>query len=202
MVGSRSITLVGIYTGHELGCGILWQLLHDMYCLVVLTLRVDDVNGLCLVADDTTVTNLSTHLTIEWGIVEYELIELILLLCDLSVSEDVTLIFGIVITYELLLTCGKFYPVAILDSSSIAGALLLLLHLYIKLRFINGKAVLATDQFCQVEWETIGVEQTEGLLTIELGLALSLQLLHGIVEHTDTLIQGAQERIFFFLHHL
>ena len=80
MVGSRSITLVGIYTGHELGCGILWQLLHDMYCLVVLTLRVDDVNGLCLVADDTTVTNLSTHLTIEWGIVEYELIELILLL--------------------------------------------------------------------------------------------------------------------------
>ena len=60
MIGGRGIAFVGIHTSHKLGSGILRQLLHDMHTLVVLTLRVDDLNGLCLIADDTTVTDSST----------------------------------------------------------------------------------------------------------------------------------------------
>ena len=71
VVGSRSIALVCINTGHELSCGILWKLFHDMHRLVVLTLGVDNIDGLSLVADDATVTYLTTHLTIERCIVEH-----------------------------------------------------------------------------------------------------------------------------------
>ena len=38
MVGSRGITLVGIYTCHKLCCRVLRKLFYDVYCLVVLTL--------------------------------------------------------------------------------------------------------------------------------------------------------------------
>ena len=103
VVGCRGIALVGIDTGHELGCGILRQRLHDMNGLVVLTLGVDDVDGLGLVADDALVTHLTSHLTIERGIVEHELVELILLLNDLAIAQDMTLVLRIVVADELLL---------------------------------------------------------------------------------------------------
>ena len=111
VVGGRGVALVGIHTGHKLGRGILRQLLHDMYRLVVLALRVDDVDGLGLIADDAAVTDLSTHLTIERGIIEHELIELVLLLRHLAVAQDMTLIFGIVVTDELLLALSQLHPV-------------------------------------------------------------------------------------------
>ena len=82
-----------------------------MYALVVLALRIDDLDGLCLIADHATVTDLSTHLTIERGVVEYELIELVLLLSHLTVAQDAALIFGIVVTHELLLSLSQFHPV-------------------------------------------------------------------------------------------
>ena len=164
-----------------------------MYALTVLTLGVDDVDGLGLVADNTAITYLTTHLTIEWSIVEYQLIELVLLLSHLAVTHDVALIFSIVVAHELLLTLGKLYPVAVLNSSRVTGALLLLLHLYIELLLVNGEAVLTTDKLCKVERESVGVEQTECLNTIQLGLALSLQLTHSVVQHTDTLLKSTQE---------
>ena len=48
MVGCTGIALVCINTGHELGSSILWQLLHDMYALAILTFCVNDLDGLVL----------------------------------------------------------------------------------------------------------------------------------------------------------
>ena len=202
MVGCRSVALIGIDTGHELGCGILRQLLHDMYRLVVLTLGVDDLDGLGLIADDATVTHLTTHLAIERRIVEHKFIELVLLLRHLAIAQDMTLIFSIVVAHELLLALSQFRPVRVLDGSGITGTLLLLLHLDIELGLVDCEAIFATDQFCQVEGEAVGVEETEGLNAIEFSLAISLQLLHSLVEQRDSLVEGAQEGIFLLLHHL
>ena len=104
MVSGRGITLVGIHTSHELGCRILWQGLYDVYALTVLALGIDNVDGLGLIAEYTTVTYLTTHLTIEWGIVENQLIELVLLLGYLAVADDVALVFCIIVAYEDLLS--------------------------------------------------------------------------------------------------
>ena len=81
-----------------------------------------------------------------------------------------TTVFCIVVADEGLL-CGDIvaaqaYPVAVLHGSGIAGTLLLFLHLHIKLLLVDGKAILTTDQFCEVERESVGVEQTESLYTI------------------------------------
>ena len=111
MVGGRGLALVRIHTSHKLSRRILRQLLDDVDRLVVLTLGVDDLDGLSLVAEDTTVTYLTTHLAIEGGIIEHELIELILLLRHLTITEDMTIVFRIVVAHELLLTLGKFHPV-------------------------------------------------------------------------------------------
>ena len=112
------------------------------------------------------------------------------------------LIFGIVVAHELLFASGEFRPVAVFYGSGIAGTLLLLLHLHVKLLLIDGIAVLTTDQLREVERETVGIEEAECLYTVELGLALSLQLFHGLIQHGDTLIQRAQESLFLFLDHL
>ena len=93
MVGSTGVTLVSIDAGHELSCGLLRQLLYDMYRLAVLALRVDNLDGLVLRDEHTLVANLSTHLTIEWGGRQHDLIELVLLLCHLTIAQNLALVF-------------------------------------------------------------------------------------------------------------
>ena len=173
-----------------------------MYALVVFALGIDDVDGLILVAEYTAVTYLSTHLTIEWCGVEHELIELVLLLGDLAIAQDVTVVFGVVVAHELLFTSLKLRPVAVLNGSGIAGTLLLLLHLDVELFLVNGKAILTTDEFCEVEGETVGIEQAESLNTIQLVLALSLEICHSLVKQGNTLVECAQEAVFLFLDDL
>ena len=208
MVGSTGITLVCIYTSHKLGSGVFGQLLHDMYCLVVLALGIDNLDGLILIDENTSVTNLSTHLTIKGGSIKYEFIELIFLLCHFAIAQDMTVVFRIVVADELLFSSFQFCPVAILHSSSITGTLFLLLHLDIKLLLVNGEAVLTTNQLCEVEGEAIGVEQTESLNTIEYELLaigywlLAFYFCHRLIQQLDTLVKGTQEGIFLFFDNL
>ena len=89
MVGSASLAVLDIYASHEVSIYILWQLLYDVDALVVLALGVDNLDGLILANEYTLVANLSTHLTIEWSVVEYQLIEGVLLLSHLAVAQDV-----------------------------------------------------------------------------------------------------------------
>ena len=202
MVGCRGISLVSVDAGHEFCRWVLGQLLDDVYALVVLALGVDDVDGFVLVAEHTAVAYLTTHLTIERRGVEHELVELVLLLGHLAVTQDVTVVLRIVIAYKLLFALNQFCPVAVLDSSGIAGTLFLFLHLHIELLLVHTEAVLTANQLSQVEGESVGVEQTESLNAVQLCLALCLQLAHGFVYHRDTLVQRTQERILLFLDDL
>ena len=102
MVGGRGITLVGIDASHELRCGVFRQLLDDVDALSVLAFGIDDFDGLVLVAEHTAVSYLTTHLSVERGVVEHQLVELVLLLSHLAVAQDVAVVFGVVIADELL----------------------------------------------------------------------------------------------------
>ena len=164
-----------------------------MDALVVLALSVDNLDGLILANEYTLVANLSTHLTIEWSVVEYQLIERVLLLSHLAVAQDVALIFCIVVTNEVLVAFLQNLPVAVLYSSSIAGTFLLLLHLLVEACSIYGVTILTADKLCQVERETVCIEETECAYAVELSLAMSLELVHIAIEEVDTLLQGAEE---------
>ena len=200
VVRLNGTTGFNVDTCHEFCLRVLRQLLHDVNALVVLTLGVDDVDGFVFADKYSAVTDLTAHLSIERGLVEHEFIERVLLLRHLAIAKDVTGVFGVVVAHELLLAIGNLHPVGALHLSGIAGALLLLLHLSIELVDVHRQAVLTADEFRQVEWEAVGIEQTEGRCTVEDGLLVSLQLVHGTVEQVDTTLQGAQEGIFFFLH--
>ena len=182
MVSGTSLALVGINTCHEVGLGMFGQLLDNMNTLVVLAFGVDDLYGLMLTNEHTLITYLTTHLAIERGVVEYQFIVGVLLLRYLTITQDMTLIFVIVVTHELLLTLLELYPVAILHLCGITGTFFLLLHLHIELFLINGKTVLTTNQFGEVERETIGVEQAEGIRTAEDSLLMCFQLIHGPIQ--------------------
>ena len=201
MVGGTGIALVNIHTCHKVGCRVFRQLLNDMYALVVLTLGVDDLNCLILADEYSTVSYLSSHLAIERGVVEDEFVETLLLLSHLAIAEDMTLIFCIVITLELLLAFSQHLPVAILNSGGITCAGFLLLHLHVESCLVNGISVFTTDKFGEVERESVGVEHAECLGTVEHCLAMGFQLVHGSIEQVDTLIKCAEERVFLFLHH-
>ena len=113
-----------------------------------------------------------------------------------------TVVFSIVVAHELLFTLSQLYPIAVLYSGSVASTLLLLLHLSIKGILINGETILTANQLGEVEREAIGVEQAESLYTIQFGLSLCLQFLHGLVQHRDTLVECTQEAVFLFLDNL
>ena len=193
MVGSTSLAALDIYASHEISVYILWQLLYDVDALVVLTLSVDNLDGLILADEYTLVANLSTHFAIERSVVEYQLIETVLLLSHLAIAEDVALIFCIVVTYEILVAFLQYLPVAVLYGSSIAGTLFLLLHLLVETGCINGVTILTADQLCEVERETVGIEEAECAHAVELSLAMSLEFVHVAIEEIDTLLQGAEE---------
>lgn len=167
--------------------------------LSVLALGIDNLNGFVFRDEHTLFADLSAHLTIERSVVEHQFIEGVLLLGDLTVAQDVTLVFVIVVAHELLLTSLQFYPVAIFNGGCIAGAFFLLLHLYVEAVLINGEAIFAADEFRQVEGESVSVEELEGIGTGQFCLSLSLQGRHAVVEHADTAVEGAEERIFLFL---
>ena len=63
--------------------------------------------------------------------------------------------------------------------------------------FVRGKAVLAQDQFRQVERETVGIFEREHIHTADLGLTGFLGVCHQFIEQADTLVEGLEEGLFF-----
>ena len=178
MVGCRSVAFVGVYARHKVCLHILWQLLRDVNALVVLSLRIHNVDGLVFAYQDSLVANLSTHLAIEWRMVQHQFKESILLLGNLSVTQNVAFVFGVVVADKLLFALAQYHPVAVFHSCSIAGTCLLLCHFFLELPFVYTEAVFATNQFSQIEWETVGIEQAERLFPAEFGLSLRFHFVH------------------------
>ena len=198
VIGGTGGAFVGVDAGHE-GCrGVLREVFDDVDALVVLALGVEDVDGLFFIDEHPAVAYLSAHLSVERGVVEHELVVAALLLGDLSVAQDATFVLGVVVAYEGLFTLVQHGPVGVLDNGGVPSPLFLLLHLCIELLGIDRKAVLPTNQLGEIEGEAVGVEETEGLPTVEGGFLLGSESAHLVVEQSDSLLQGSQEGVFFF----
>ena len=144
---------------------------------------------------------MSAHFGIERRVVEYDLIERLFLLRYFAVAEDVAFVLSIVPAFELGFSFFYYHPVARFHGRGVARAFFLFLHLRMERFFVHGHAVFTTDEFRQVERETIGVEQREGFHAVYDGLPGGTCLGHHAVEQADTGFQGAQEGVFFLFHH-
>ena len=110
-------------------------------------------------------------------------------------------VFRNVPTLEGCFAFGKHHPVASFNSGGIAGALLLFFHLLRELCFVNSDALFATDELCEVEGETVSVEEGERLFAVKHGATCLLRFSDERFEEVDTCSEGAEEAFFFFLHH-
>ena len=167
---------------------------------VVFALGVEDFNRFVVVFQYTAVAYLTTHFSIERRFVEYEFKVSLLFLLHTAVAQNAAVGFGEVPAHEFRFAFGQNHPVVGFDGSSIACALLLLLHFGVELVLIDGHAVFVADEFGEVEGEAVGIEQRECLFAINHRFTLLTGLLHHVFEQVDTRRQGAQEAFFFLLH--
>ena len=168
----------------------------------VLLLGVKHTDGLGLVHQFALVAHFTTHLAIEGSLVKDYLVYHALLLLHLAILQDVARIFCKIISDKLSLAFGQHGPVAHFHLCGVAGAGFLLLHLHVEAIHIHRHAVLSANQFREVQGEAEGVEKRKCLVAGNYGLSGSAGLLHHAVEQTDTVLQGAQEAVLLFLHHL
>ena len=173
-----------------------------MDALIVLTFRIDDVYGLLVGNELTGVANLSAHLAVERCVVKHYLIEGVLLLSDLAITQDVAVIFVEVVTDELLFTLTYIHPVTVLHGGSVAGTCFLLGHFFVKSFLVDGVTVLTADKLGEVDGETVGVEETESLGAVECGEAVGFELVHVNAQQLDAFLKRAQETVFLLLDDL
>ena len=201
MVGFAGGTGVGVDAGHELCFGMSGKLADDVDRQVVLTARVNDVDGFSLVAEYATVTHLAAHLSVERRAIEHQLIIGLLFLLHTAVTQNMTSVFRIIPTDKLRFALGQRHPVARLDSRSVAGAVFLFLHLNIESCDVYAQSFFVTDQLRQIERESVGVEKRENLGSVNNSFPFATSLFDDTVEHRDARSQRAQERVFLFFHH-
>ena len=79
----------------------------------------------------------------------------------------------------------EFHPVAVLDGGSVACTFLLSLHIYLEALLVDGQRIFACDEFGEVEWESEGVEEREGILAVNHGLSAGLGVGHDVLKTLD-----------------
>ena len=169
--------------------------------LTVLLLRIYYIDGFVFIDQHTCVAYFTTHLCIKWSLIEHHLIHYPFLLLHLTILQDVTAVFCIVVTHKLALTFIENCPIAHLYLSSITSTFLLFEHLLVEPFLVNCHVVLTANQFSQIERESVCVKQFECLLSWNDALARSLHFIHHITQQLDTISKGTEEGIFLFLHH-
>ena len=169
-----------------------------MDALVVFALGVEHFNRLIIVHQHTLIAYLAAHFAIEWGEIEHQLIESVLLLRHFAVAQNVGGVLGVIITHKRLFAFAHHFPVAIFHSCGVACTCFLLSHFFIEALFVNRESLFATDELGQVEGETVGIKQAEGLCAGQFGLSLCRKLVHIGVEQVDAFFQCAQKRVFLF----
>ena len=193
MVSCTSIALVGINTSHHRCLWVFWQLLGNVDRKVVFLLGIDDFDGFELTAQYTCITYLTTTFCIERSVAQYDLVESLVLLLHLTVAENRSFVFSIVVTHEVGFAFVQGNPVASFYGSRITGTFLLLLHFGLEFFFVYGHAVFAENQFGQVEWEAECIVKCKAIYTADFSLTGSLRFVHGLFEQTDTSFEGAEE---------
>ena len=130
------------------------QFLCNMYRKIIFFLGVDYFDSLEFVYQYTGVAYLATALCIERSVVQYDLIQSLVFLFYLAITQDGSFVFRVIVTYKLSSSFFQYDPVTCLYGSCIAGTLFLLLHFGIELFDIDCHTIFTQNQLCQVEWET------------------------------------------------
>ena len=202
-MGCRVVALYAFATSHiylcrQLTFELFRQLVHYMYREVVLTLGIK--HG--FVAKRSAVAYLTTHLCIERCLGKHHLIELTVLLAHLAIAEYARQALCLIVADKLCLALAKHYPVAQFALLCIAGTVLLLLHLGIECIHIATHITLLQYELGEVEWESVGIVQSEGILAADAVGAFSLSIVNETFDESHTLAQRSEEGILFFFYYL
>ena len=199
MVGGASGTLVGIHASHHRSFQMFGQLLGDMDRKVVLLFCINNFNRFKFVHQHAGIAYLTAAFGIERSLVQYNLVQCLVFLLNLPVTQDGCFVFRIVIAYEFGCAFLQRNPVAGFNSGGVACALFLLLHFCVKLFDVGRHVVFAENQFRKVEWKAKSIIKRKGVLAADFGLSGCFGICHGLIQQTNTGLQSAEEGIFFFL---
>ena len=147
------------------------------------------------------VSYLSTHLGIERGLTQHHLIERFAFLAHLTVTQDLGLALQLIVAHKLGLAFFQYGPVTQILLIGRAAHFFLMCQGFVIFLLVGGEAVLAQDQFGQIQWETVGVFQREHIHAADLRLTGFLGLVHQLIQQSDTLVQSAQESLLLGLDH-
>ena len=157
----------------------------------VLLLGSDNLNLLVSICDIADITNLTTRVTIEWGVVEYKLIRGVVLALYTTIASDADICLKVVVADKLaLLDRDNLLPVVDILLCSITRTLLLHLQLLLKLLDIDLNALLLSDKLRKVDGEAVGIIQNKGILTRNLA---TCRLLDYAFQEVDTRSEGTEE---------
>ena len=157
----------------------------------VLLLGSDNLNLLVSICDIADITNLTTRVTIEWGVVEYKLIRGVVLALYTTIASDADICLKVVVADKLaLLDRDNLLPVVDILLCSITRTLLLHLQLLLKLLDIDLNALLLSDKLRKVDGEAVGIVQHEGILTRDFA---PCRLLDNTLQEVDTRSEGTEE---------
>ncbi len=173
-----------------------------MHCEVVLTFGIHHLDTLALGSEPTRVAYLSTHLCVERRAVQHYLIEFLVLLFYLAVTQDGGFAFEKVVADKLRFAFAYYHPVACLHCCCVACTFFLLAHLNIEASRIYLHTVLAEDKLREVEREAVGVVEREGIGSAHDGFSCRLRLCNLRIQEADTRLKRAEESFFLFLYHL
>ena len=203
MVGRRALTRLGVNLGGKLYVNVCRHLLDQMHRSVVLFLGVEYLGpGSVGSYQPTLVAYLTAHLAVEGSGLKHDLVVFLVLLLYVAVAQYACLDLSVVVAYECLVAGINLDPVGILYGSGVACACLLFGHLGLEALYVYVHAVFAKDQLRQVERESVGVVESEGVGAAYQGLSLLAGLLHDGVEQRDTLVERTEECFFLLLDYL
>ena len=186
MVALDGDTRLLIDLGHYGSGDVGRQFLDYVHGEVVLALGVDDLDDFAFAEDEyALVAHLSAHLAIERCLLEHDLVEGLVLLLDAAVAQHLGLSLQEVVAHKVGGAGMEFHPVAVLDSGSVACTFLLCLHVHLEALLVDGQRIFACDKFGEVEGESEGVEEREGILAVNHGLARGLRVGHDVLKTLD-----------------
>ena len=202
VVAGRSLAGLLVDNGMELSRHLLGHVLGNVYTQVVFPFRLQNLYRLVGRNQFAGIAYLATHLGIEGGAVEHNLVIFLVFLFYLTVAQDAAVALQHVVAHKLGLALAQHYPVARLYGSGIAGSLFLLLHLGVESVEVYPHALLLEDELGQVDGESVGIVEGKGIYPAYLVLAGSLGIGYHLVEQLDTGLERTQEGIFLLLDYL
>ena len=195
VVASNSLTALCIDSSRQRSVEVCRQFGQDMYGQVILAFGIQYAH----IAERTGIAYLTTHFGVERCLVEHHLIERFAFLAHLTVAKNAACHVQFVIADKLRLTFGQHGPVAKVLFIRLATHGFLVLKGFVVLLLVGGKAVLAEDEFRQVERKSVGIFEREHIHAADLFLTGLAHFVHQFVQQTYTFIERTQERLFFGL---